>query len=491
MKKMFANGGAASSSILLMAVQLITVTIGMTVTKLLSVNFSLQEYGTYSQALLITSTAGSVSILGLTNATNYFYNRVFDIELQKRYISTIFSLQYIAGSLSVVLILAGREAISSYFANDRLKSVLLIVAAVPLLTNLTTMYQTLFVSIGRAKTIAVRNLIVSAVRFCAVAAACFVTKNIETVLIVLLFLDVVQVGYFTICFARVKFPISPRDTDCALVKEILAFSVPMAIYVLTNALTRDIDKYIIGVFADTETLAIYTNAAKLLPFDMLTASMITVLAPVITRSIHQGNFKAAQSIFKLYLRIGYTMTNIFVGGAIAVAPHLMVFLYDEKYLSGLPVFIVYLFVDMVRFANVTTILSGAGKTKILMVISIATLGANAVLNAVSYPQLGIVGPALTTLGLTILMTGALLHFGAKEIKTGVVDLFDCREIVRIGCEILLFGGMAHYLSGFLRNQIGAPLFFVLVISYGLYLAALFCLNYRRILGTFRELDQYR
>lgn len=75
------------------------------------------------------------------------------------------------------------------------------------------------------------------------------------------------------------------------------FSIPMAIYVLTNSLTRDIDKYVISAFADTETLAIYTNASKILPFDMLTASLITVLIPIITRLINQKNMEKR----KMYL----------------------------------------------------------------------------------------------------------------------------------------------------------------------------------------------
>lgn len=485
------GGGAASSYILLMAAQLVTAILGMIVTKLLSVNFSLQEYGTYSQAILVTSTMSSASILGLTNATNYFYNRTSNIAEQKKYISTIFSLQYIAGILAASAILVIRKPVSVYFSNEELEVVLRVIAATPLLTNLIAMYQNLFVSIGRAKTIAFRNLIVSALRLLAVDVACFVTESIETVLIVILFLDIAQVGYFSLSFSKEKFLISPKGTDLSLAKEILAFSIPMAVYVLTNVLTRDIDKYVISIFSNAEVMAIYSNAARMLPFDMLTASLITVLIPIITRLIHQKNYREAQRLFKLYLRMGYTLTYIFVGGAIAVAHHLMVFLYDAKYISGLPVFIVYLFVDMIRFANVTTILSGAGKTKILMRISIIVLGANLVLNIISYQILGMIGPALTTLGLTILMTALLLNYGAKELKIRIAGLFDFKEIIRVGCEIVLVGGCVHYLADFLVGQLGVPLFATLAISYGAYLTVLFCLNHQQILETFKELNQYR
>lgn len=490
MKNIRIGNGAATNSILLMSVQIITTVLGLIVTKLLSVNFSLQEYGTYSQALLVTTTATSLSILGLTNATNYFYNRTEDEKEKKRYIATIFSIQYIVGICVAIGILLFRSQISGYFANDRLRFFLIIVALTPIMTNLIAMYQTLFVSIGEAKKIAARNFVVSVIRLMAVVIACYVVNNIIVVLVAVLIMDIAQVIYFAFMFRKDKYPIQVKDTDVSLVKEILVFSIPMAIYVLSNSLSRDIDKYVISAFGNTEILAVYSNAAKILPFDLLTASLITVLIPIITRFINQKKFEEARTVFKLYLRMGYLLTCIFVGGAIALARYVMLFLYDEKYLSGLSVFIVYLVIDMIRFANVTTILSGAGKSKVLMKISVVTLTLNGILNIVGYKLFGLIGPAIVTLLLTIMMTVALLHFGAKEIKTKITELFDFKEIFLVGGEIACMGVLAHFIAEILSSK-SVPLFFVLAISYGSYLVVLFSINYKRVLGCFRKLNAFK
>lgn len=484
------SNGAATNSIMLTFVQVITTVLGLIITKLLSVHFSLQDYGTYSQALLVTTTVTSISILGLTNATNYFYNRTKDERVQRVYIATIFTIQYIVGLLCAVLVVALRVPISKYFGNETLIGVLPLVALTPLFTNLIAMYQTLFVSIGKAKVIAIRNLMVSVIRLLAVIVACYVLDNIITVLVVILCMDITQMFYFYFLFKKNKHPIFIRDSHFCLTKEIFAFSIPMSVYVLTNSLSRDIDKYVISAFSNTETLAIYTNAAKLLPFDMLTSSLITVLIPIVTRMINQKRFEEAKIVFKLYLRIGYVLTFIFVGGAIAVSEDLMRFLYAEKFLIGLPVFVVYLFVDMIRFANVTTILSGAGKTKILMIISILTMLCNAVFNIIGYKLLGILGPALVTLILTICMTVALLHFGAKEIHTRIVDLFDFKEIFIVGCEIVITGLLIHFLSVFLNRQ-AVSYIIRLILCYGLYMVVLGVMNYRKALGYYRQLNQFK
>ena len=63
----------------------------------------------------------------------------------------------------------------------------------------------------------------------------------------------------------------------------------MAIFTLVNTLNRDIDKYVISAVSDTETLAIYANAAKVLPFDIILISFMTVTAPV----YHTANIRKA------------------------------------------------------------------------------------------------------------------------------------------------------------------------------------------------------
>ena len=484
------SNGAATNSLLLTFVHVITVILGIVVTKLLSVHFSLEEYGSYSQAVLVTSTATSISILGLTNATNYFYNRSNNVLEQKTYVATIFSIQYIVGFLTGIVLIFIRPLLATYFGNDKIMLFLLIVAFTPMLQNLISMYQVLFVSIGKAKVIAVRNLLVSSVRLVAVTLACFVFNNIITVLIVILFLDLFQILYFCVLFKKYKHPIRIKEVNFKLTKEILAFSIPMSIYVLTNSLSRDIDKYVVSAFSNTETLAVYTNAAKLLPFDMLTASLITVLIPIITRMINQKEYSNAQNVFKLYLRIGYVLTFIFVGGAIALSKNLMLFLYDDKYIIGLPIFVVYLIVDMIRFANVTTILSGAGKTKILMIVSVITMVLNAIFNVIGYKLLGLVGPAIVTMILTICMTIALLHFGAKEIHTNVVSLFDFKEIITVGVQIIIMGFVVFAISRVL-DSVGVKYVFSLCLCYGLYIAVLVLLNYHRALDCYRKLNQYK
>ena len=482
--------GAASDSILLTFVRVITAVLGLLVTKLLSIHFSLHEYGTYSQAMLIVTTATSISILGLTNAVNYFYNAAAGEEDKERYVGTIFSIQYFIGLLCAIIIIAIQIPIIDYFKNDDLKNILYLVAWLPLLQNLIPMLQVLFVSIGRAKLIAGRNFVISVARLGIVLIACYVTKSIRTIFIILLLLDVVQVAYFMWAFGRSNFRISIKKFDKSLLKPVLAFSIPMAVYVLTNELARDIDKYVVSFFSDTATLAIYTNAAKLLPFDLITQSFITVLVPVVTRQIASKEYGTAQTTFKAYLRLGYVATWLVAFGVVINAKEAMLFLYDPKYLPGLSVFIVYLFVDMIKFANTSLILTAKGKSKVLMICSLSALGANFVLNIILFKLCGILGPAIATLVITLSLVVVLLELGGREIQTTIFKLFDWKEMTIVAIEMVAVGAGCYMLKKPLYSVIDSSMF-VLIVSYVVYISVMLLLHRKRIMDCFRTINRMK
>ncbi len=484
--------GAAVDSLALTFVQIITALLGMAITKLVAVNFSLTEYGTYSQSLLVVNTTTSITILGLTNATNFFYNNTTDTAQQKNYVNTIFALQYVVGGLGALVILFLQIPLVQYFNNEDLLPFLWFSAILPLLNNLLPMQQTLCVSVGKAKTLAMRNFIFSIARLCIVTFACYVTHKLLTVIIFSLFSQIVQILYFSALLLKNGIHINPFKAKLKLIPSIIRFCIPMAIYVASRALLRDIDKYVIDYFMSPENLAVYTNASKQLPFDLVTASFVTVLIPIVTRYINSGKLDKAKETFIAYLRLGYIATWILTTGAIVAAKPLMIFLYDEKYLSGLGIFIIYLIVDMIRFANVTTILGGAGKSKTLMTVSLISLAVNLSLNIISikWLNLGMLGPALVTLFVSFFTIILMLHFSAKELKCKIYHLFNFKEMGLISLEILIIGGICSSLRMWLE-YIGLHYVLVLFLVYGVHITSLLTLNYKKILSCLSEINRMK
>lgn len=445
LKNAFVRGGNSVDATLLTAVKVCTAAVGLVCTKLISETFSYADYGTYSQAILCSTTITAITILGLTDAVNLFFNKTTDIAEKKKKLATIFNLQYAIGSIGALFLLLCNPLIIRYFENPLLSEALCWVAFCPLVNNLLAMQQVLFFSIHQSRVIVVRNLVVSLIKLSIYLFACFVVKDIVVIIALTLLCDSLQVVYFKHLLKRKGIVFGVRDGSWAYVRQILTFSIPMVAYVLCSSLMRDTDKYIIGKFASTETFAVYSNASKVLPFEMLTSSFATVLLPSLTQAVQKRDFGLAQRLYGNYLNLGFIVIGILVAVAIITAPELMTLLYGKKYLGGLSVFVVYLLVTLVRFSNFSFIYAAAGDSKKIMYVAILSLVANVVLAVSLFKLIGGLGCALSNLVVSLLTNAYLMYDGSKYIGKNTFLLVNLRQMLLlvVTSVILLF---VYYLA---------------------------------------------
>lgn len=480
--------GTSGDAILLMFIKLVTMVLGLAVTRLLSQYLSVYDYGTYSQILLIVSTVTSLTILGMMDGVNYFYCRESDEEKRESYISTIFALQCMVSAAAGGIVLLLSRPLCAHFDNPAVGGLLIFAAALPLLQNLLSMIQILLVSVGKARMLAIRNLIVSLMRLGAVLLVITVVRDVTVILLTTLFLDVGQILLFGVILSKNRCNLRPKSVNLRLAKEIFRYCAPMAVFTVIGALNRDLDKYLIAMWTDTETLAVYTNASKVLPFDIIMTSFTTVLIPEITRLIAAKEKQKAAELYKLFLEIAYVSTTVLCCAAIAASPQLMELLYSEKYIGGLAIFCIYILVDMVRFTNITLVLSAAGKTQALMYLGAGALGANALLNVVLYHRLGIAGPAIATLIVTLGMGIWLLCLGAKELDTSICRLFDGKYLLAFIAENLLAVLLLYGAQVWLAN-LGVPDLVILVAICGVYGGTMALLHGKRLLRTLKNVNR--
>lgn len=480
--------GTSGDAFLLTFVKLVTMALGLIITRLLSEHLSVYDYGTYSQILLIISTVTSITLLGMMDGVNYFYSGEADIKKREAYIVTIFTIQCIISTAAGFIVMASSSFVCSYFDNSDIKRLLIFAAVLPLIQNLSGMLQVLFVSVGKAKLLAVRNLIVSTVKLISVLIVITVVNDIAVVLSASLILDIVQITVFWLIIRNngCKFRVSALDLR--LTGKILSYCVPMAVFVVVNSLNRDIDKYLISVMTDTETLAIYTNASKPLPFDIIMASFCTVLVPKLTRLISEKNNYKAVDLYQKFLEITYISTGILCCAAIVSAPQLMKLLYSDKYESGINIFIIYILVDLFRFTNITLILSAAGKTKWLMAIGAASLVFNAALNILFYKLFGIIGPAAATLLTTILLGFVIFGMNARVMKVKIRDFFSWKYLLSFSLESIAFTVLFVLLNLKLASS-DLHYFVVMLISAGAYGITMVIFNAKRFLGNMKLVNR--
>lgn len=480
------GNGASSDAVMLILIRLVTMGLAFVVTRLLSQYLSTYDYGTYSQVILVSTTVASVTILGMIDGVNFFNCSIRDQQKREAYIATLFSLQCIVSTAAGMMLMLFGSVIARSFENPDLQKLMIFAAVLPLLQNLIPMLQVLLVSVGKARMLAYRNLTVSVIRLLTVIVTVTIVRDVALILGVTVLLDVLQIGLFVRVLGKNGCLISLRRSDFHLIRRILSYCIPMALFIIINSLNRDCDKYLIALVTDTETLAVYTNASKLLPFDIVQNSFCTVLQPRITRLVAEKKDAEARNLYKHFLEITYVSTVAMCGAALCVSPQLMELLYSAKYIRGLPVFCVYILVDMIRFTNITLILSAAGKAKKLMCLGIVSLGANVVLNIGLYAALGVVGPAIATLVVTLVIGAVMLWMSARELGIRMREFFACRYLVLFLAE----NGAVLVLLLHLRlwlERMGLHYVLILMLTGALYGGILLLLNGRRFIRNMRAI----
>ena len=420
----------ASDSILLTFVRCVTLLTTMVQTMLLARIMTLTEYGVYSQLLLVVSIVTTFSGLGLNNAINYFYNK----EEQKdkgNYVNHIFSLTIIVGLIAAVLTFILRGAIASYYKNEMITGLIIYIALRPMLANVVGLYQPLYISAGKSKTIAARNFIISVIQAISIPVSFYFTRDLRIVLSIQVLLDVLQIIYFGFDFNRKVLKIKIATMDFTIVKKVLTYSMPLGLALMLGTLFKEADKLVIARLMDESWLAIYTNMSKQLPFEFVVISFTAVITPVIVKLYSKKDINGIKNLWSNYIQFGYLSTWILCAGAIVCAPELLEFLYSSKYMVGLSIFIIYLITEMFRFCYFGLILSATGKTKFILFSSFVTLIINLILNILLYYAIGFIGPAVATLITVIVMNSVQLLISCRQLKIPLLDIINLSGAISV------------------------------------------------------------
>jgi len=468
------KSGTSVDAILLAVVKCMTTILGLLTVRIISDNFTYSEYGTYNQAILIASSISSITILGFTDATNYYFNKFSsEKKSQEEYLSTIVIFQLCVGVIVCIFLILTQNSISDLMDNKELRGLIKWVALTPLLSNIIAIQQILFISIGKSKIIALRNFVISILKLFAVLLSVYFTKSIVTILAALLIFDIIQMFYFSAFLSRYGIQIHLKLFNLKNLRYILSYSLPLALFIVTNALMRETDKYIVSIFSNSENFAIYSNASRILPFAIIVDAFTTVLIPFITKCLHSNLLEKLVTTYKSYLNFSFVVMWIFITGAIISSSELMELLYGDKYVIGLPIFITYLLVSLVKFANFSFIFSCAGQTKIILKTSVIALLANIILSLLLYYMIGPIGCAIATLIVSIWVAFYYFYKTKTILNISPCQLIDFRTVFRIILQSLLVA-VALYLLNMLLDD----MYYVvrLVLTYGLYVLVLVVLN---------------
>lgn len=215
-----------------------------------------------------------------------------------------------------------------------------------------------------------------------------------------------------------------------------------------------------------------------------------MIIPIVTRYIGAGRKDRVRLLFRHYLAVGYLTTVTFSVSCFVVAPEAIQVLYGARYLPGYTVFCLYLVTTMVRFASLSLILSAAGRTKALMVISLTAVVLNAVLCVVLYALMGFVGPAVASVAVNVGMTAVLIRLSLKEMDGGLATAFDAGAL-----GLYSLSTLAAALGGWALRRalvaLGLPALVITVLVMCAVSATVLLLNIKSLTASLRALNSMK
>ncbi|MDD3106307.1 MAG: oligosaccharide flippase family protein [Bacilli bacterium] len=416
-------------SLLLSFSKFFTLGISLVTAMLLSRYRTLEEYGTFSQLLLITNLALAIISLGLPNSINFFLTDEKQEERAK-FLSVYYTISMILSLISGLLLVVCVSQFIDYFQNDQLRYFIYFFAVFPWTQFMLQSIDKILIVYKKVKILFIFQILYGFFQLLII----IFTKifNLGFGNYVLLFV-IVQIIFAVFVFIIVKILNNNIRIfiDRKYAFKIFMYSIPIGLSTLIGTLNTQIDKLIIGKYFSTSEMAIYTNAARELPFAFIAASFSAIILPQIIKKVKENKIPKAIYLWGNVTYFNFIIISFLVFGVITFGNEVIELLYSTKYIGGVRVFQIYTLIILLRTTYFGMILNAKGKTNYILYSSIAAFIVNIVLNFIFYHYFGFIGPAIASLLSMFLMVIFQLYVTSKLIRVKILELFPTKKIMNV------------------------------------------------------------
>ena len=424
-------------SLILTISQFMVLGINMLNVMLLSRFRTLEEYGTYSQIIMVCTIAITFFSAGFSQCINYFLGKSKTEQEKQKFVKNYYSIVTCVGTVAGLLTLAILPAIEKYFGNPLVSRYWYVLLFYPISNIINSGVDRFFIAYRKSKGLLAFRVCHSLIILSETVLAVCLNLSFFRYMIIYTVSEMVF-SSFVYLWIKMLIGVTPFGFDKTIVKDILKFAVPMAIASLVGTINIELDKFVVGGLVNTETMAIYTNAAKELPVYIFSTSISSVTMPFVVKKISNNKNKDAVALWKKSITLSFYLVCFCVCVLFAFAPQIISLLYSDKYLPGVSVFRVYSLALLFRITYYGMALNSLGKTKNILRASIATMVINLVLDIGLYkaldlinPQLALLGPAIATLISVAVMNMYQLHLTKKLLQVKFTDIYPVKSIIKI------------------------------------------------------------
>ncbi len=389
---------------------------------------TLEEYGTYSQIIMIADLVSSILLLGLPNSINYFLSKEETTEGRQKFLSVYYTLSTIMTVVIAIFLLMAVPMIIQYFNNPLIRNFAYIFVIYPWASLMINSLSNACIVYGRVNKLLYFSLAQSII----VLLILVITKMMSLSFRVYMYFYMASLSGFAIVGILWVRKFSGKinfNLNIKVIQEIFKFSIPIGMASVVGTINVQLDKFVIGRFFSTEQYAVFTNASRELPVTLVATSLTAVLLPTLVKLLNKENKEEAVELWGYAANISFCFMALIVGGFLVFAPDIMSLFYSEKYVTseGIIVFRIYTLILLFRAIYWGIFLNALGKTKFILYSSILTLIFNFIGNIVFYYLFGFIGPAVSSLLVTFIMNFTQLGFTSRLLKKSIKEILPWKK----------------------------------------------------------------
>jgi O-antigen/teichoic acid export membrane protein len=420
-----------------------------------------EDYATYRQTILAFTFATPFLVMGLDCALVYF----LPTEKQRPrgvLVENVVLLTFGGLLFALLLVGGGAKWLAWQFGNPALQKTLLIFAPCAILMLPAASYGGCLLARGRAEMVAVFNVLSRLVILLAVVVPVLLWPSPEVAVTGMVAANALVAAVALALMFRVCADGDWRPTLGGMRKQ-LGYSIPLGMASLSGIVNRNLDKVLVSVFCLPATFAVYVNGAMEIPLvGIITGSVTYVLLVDYTTLYAEGR---TAEIVALIHRAMVKCALILIPAMfflLCTAPELMRVLYGAAYTGSAAPFRVYLLVLPARTLMFGAVFMATGNSRHVMIPSILTVIANAVLSCFAIQLFGAIGAAMASVCVVYLievpyMTWVLI----RVLKSSLRDTFPYQGLLKV-----FTAGGTGALAAVLAKQVlqGTPDILILAVA---------------------------
>ncbi len=390
-----------------------------------------EEYGTYSQLVLIASTLVFFSNFSLPRSLYFFIPRARSVDERKHVSFQVITATMFFSILCTLLILPFAPFLANFMQNPAIKSSIIFIACYLFFLSVSDLFEPFMVSVGHVPVMAWVEALCGVGFILAILVPLILGIDYRCILILysaILGIKIIVMLYYFFQMEGEYFGVSVLG---GIFKKI-QYAAPLALGSMIGILGRRIDQFIISSMYLPAEYAIYARGAFELPLITLIPMTISnLMLPEFVKDFSNNRvervaWQFADKARKVAL-IFFPLTILML----ILAKAFIVLMFSDKYLGSVPIFRIYLLILPFRITIHGVIFKAVGKTYLFIVGDLLYIFSNVFISLVLIKLFGMNGAAWGTVIAVAIFVFYFSLNNSKILNIPLSRLFPWYHLLKI------------------------------------------------------------